>query len=214
MRLALIPLIVLSLKFSRVTAGAPSAPSRVTALRILLFICGWCPLVAPRRSPATFTRVARHLGEYGEDVFDNTLVLVNRNGPCAARRCETEDPKRHAYNDFTVPTPLLSARTHKRDQNGCTTQGCATDPQLAADSPSVSRRCPESTIIRASISHMLHYTPWQDKKRVLCIVHDLIDGSPRGSIVLSRQFRTAAPKTILRTGDRTNFSREEYLFSF
>ena len=39
----LIPMVVPALIFSRVSAGAPPAPSRITALRSLLLICGWWP---------------------------------------------------------------------------------------------------------------------------------------------------------------------------
>ena len=55
------------------------------------------------------------------------------------------------------------------DQNGaCTTQGCATEKlgtlswQLAV--PPVSRRCRDLTVIRASMSHVLHHTPWQGSR--------------------------------------------------
>ena len=59
------------------------------------------------------------LVEYGEDVFDSRLLLVHRNGLCTTRRCETENTKRQAYNDFTAPTALLSARMQcMYDQNG------------------------------------------------------------------------------------------------
>ena len=51
------------------------------------------------------------LVDNGEDVSGSTLLLVNRNGLCATRRCETEDPKRHAFNNFAVTKPLLSAGT-------------------------------------------------------------------------------------------------------
>ena len=46
------------------------------------------------------------LVNFGEDVFNKTLWLVSRNGPCATRRCETENPKRHAHKQRTFSWQL------------------------------------------------------------------------------------------------------------
>ena len=97
-RLTIIPLIAPSLLFSKISAGAPHAPPRATVPCVLL-IGKLCPLlIVPRKRHAIFTR---SIFVIVEEVFDRTLLLVNRNGPCATRRCETRDPKRHANNEFT-----------------------------------------------------------------------------------------------------------------
>ena len=96
-------------------------------------------------------------------MFASTLEHVKRNGLCATRRCETEDPKRHAYNDFTVSTALPQCQ----DANVCMTKmvlarrrSCARTKtgNLQLTVPPASRRCPVSSDIRASISHVLQHT--------------------------------------------------------
>ena len=62
-----------------------------------------------------------------------------RNGLCAKRRCETEDPKRHAYNDFTAPTPLPQCQDAYVRPKWCLHDAGMRDrkagnPQLASDS--------------------------------------------------------------------------------
>ena len=76
----------------------------------------------------------------------------------------TEDTRSTiSQNQRLAQCPVAKFET----KNGaCTTHGCVTEKlgilswQLTM--PSVSRRCPDSSVIRASISYVLHYTPWQD----------------------------------------------------
>ena len=62
-------------------------------------------------------------------MFDKTLVHVNQDGLCATRRCVTEDSRKHAYNDFTVPTMPRGPKWCLHDAGMCNRKA----PQLAAD---------------------------------------------------------------------------------
>ena len=90
MRLALIPLIELSLILSKVTASAPLAPPRVAVPRVAFLLVAPTPFCTKKSSERIHARSVT-LVEDGDVVFDNSLLLVNRSGLCAMRRCETQD---------------------------------------------------------------------------------------------------------------------------
>ena len=88
------------------------------------------------------------------------------------------------------------------DKNGaCTTQGCVPEKagnlQLAADSAtsftSLSRFYSHTCVNESRVAaHAL-----QDKSRVPCIVRDVFDGSPRGSIVPAQVHSPELPKAAI-----------------